>query len=210
MNFQILETLITCWGTQMSNSFIQPLCWTENGGGCRESNNGGAQEEEDSGRPAKPLPTGPGERENGIRALQCGHWYLGNLKKSASSSMHRVFVSGASADGGADGPEVQWAGAVPAARQGVRGHVPPTGGGLRGWATGQTGRGGHAETAGQVGQLTPVCGGSHVRFHPSANVWTVWVNGVCMCVWGGGSCERLASCAGCIPASYKLASWISN
>ena len=61
---KISETLITWWG---SNSVI-PL-WTENGGGCRESNNGGAQDQKDSGRPAKPLPARPGERENGSRAV---------------------------------------------------------------------------------------------------------------------------------------------
>lgn len=126
--------------------------------------------------------------------------YLGNIKKSALSSVAPapcVFDSGAPADGGADGPEVQWAGAVPAARQGVRGHVPPTGGGLRGWAAGQTGRGGHAQTAGQVHRLFDFT--SQWMCVCCVSEWCVFV-----------SCGGLVSCAGCIPASHKVTSWISN
>lgn len=129
-------------------------------------------------------------------------------KKSTLSSTAPascVFDSGASADGGADGPEVQWAGAVPAARQGVRGHVPPTAGGLRGWEAGQTGWGGHAQTAGQVHQLTPVC----VRFACLLSPLSECV--CCVSEWCVFvSCDGLVSCAGCIPASHKVTSWISN
>ena len=93
------------------------------------------------------------------------HWIqLSGGKECASLCYICVSVrpsSGASADGGADGSEVQWTGAVPAARPGAGGHVPPAGGGLRGREAGQTGWGGHAQAAGQV---------SHTHTHTHTDI----------------------------------------
>ena len=97
------------------------------------------------------------DKKNNIHySMKCKdlHWIqLSGGKECASLCYICVSVrpsSGASADGGADGSEVQWTGAVPAARPGAGGHVPPAGGGLRGREAGQTGWGGHAQAAGQV------------------------------------------------------------
>lgn len=61
-----------------------------------------------------------------------------------------VFATGTAADGGAGGPEVQRAGAVPAAGSGVGEHVRSTGGRSGGRETGEAGRGGRPQAAGSV------------------------------------------------------------
>ncbi len=62
--------------------------------------------------------------------------------------------TGTAADGGAGGPEVHRAGAVPAAGPGAGGHVRSAGGRSGGREASQTGRGGRPQAAGTVSQQT--------------------------------------------------------
>lgn len=96
------------------------------------------------------------EHTNSWCVDNCSEWKSPLIKNVDDCACVCVLThSGASADGGAGGPEVQWTGAVPAARQRAGGHVPPAGGGLRRWEAGQARWGGHAEAAGQVSKTRP-------------------------------------------------------